>query len=316
MQYTLFLVIATAFADASLAIKRDETSSTPAINVASSTSTSESSPSETYGLDPSEFCFPRNATGHRDFNAPCNLIAAIQAQCSYGPRALDFITLPFDREETEWPDFSDPEWEQLSPDAQRVCYCQSQYTDATIGCQECHLSALGREIDNSRGLVGYDSWQDLARGLMAQYCDVDFKPEKNFAETYKELTMDVINEDGYESKSAGSSTSGSDATSVNTSTDVSAYYTMSVEGSSAYDLAMPTPESSGGQVTYTTSSVSDGRIVPTTAAAQAEASGDDDSSTGSSSEAASATSSADSGSATAYAGGVGMFAMLGMVAAL
>lgn len=52
------------------------------------------------------------------------------------------------------------------------------------------------------------------------------------------------------------------ASFVGTSTDVSLYYTMSVTRSDAYDIAVPTPDSSGN-VVYTSTRMQDGQIFPT-----------------------------------------------------
>jgi hypothetical protein len=95
---------------------------------------------------------------------------------------------------------------------------------------------------------------------------------------------------------------------------------MSVTRSDAYDLAVPTGP--GGNVSFTSTRVSDGRIVPTavndveesgsgSAGASASASA---SASGSENAAVSTTSSADSGAAaTGYAGAAGLLAVLALV---
>lgn len=318
MRQSILLALTAAVADASLVIKRDSTSATPSVDTVSAADSADSSATETDTPTTEDICFLRNATGYSDFNAPCNILKAIQGQCTYGPRALEFLNLPLDREEDEYPNFNDPEWAELSPEAQRICYCQSQFTDAMLGCQACHAAQYGPEVDLTAGLKGYDSYQDLAEDVMSQYCDVDFKPEKSFAEFYDEATEDAIDDDEQPGSSPSTSNATASATSsINTSTDVSLYYTMQVTGTSLYDLSLPSPESSGGQITYTTSSTSDGEIVPTGVAELGSMSNSDSENGGvKNDDEASTTSSADSGAATAFAGGVGVLAFIGIAAAL
>ena len=167
---------------------------------------------------------------------------------------------------------------------------------------------------------------------MDKYCDASFAPTQGFLEFYHEVGWEAFGWGGSEEEggegeggdegSSSSSSSSMQASSdpIGTSTDVSLYYTMSVTRSDAYDLAVPTGPV--GNVTFTSTRISDGRIVPTavndaeesgsgssssTASASASASGSEDA-------AASTTSSADSGvAATVYAGAAGLFAVAALV---
>jgi hypothetical protein len=72
-------------------------------------------------------CYPRNATGYFDFNAPYNQAIAIEAQCAYGPPMLQILTFAFDS--GKYPAVN-PGAPKLSPEAERTCICQSQHTSS------------------------------------------------------------------------------------------------------------------------------------------------------------------------------------------
>jgi hypothetical protein len=263
-----------------------------------------------------------------DFSAPCNLITAIEAQCLYGPKALEFLTLapdsdtyPFFDSQTENDDL-----QPQSPSNERTCICQSQFRDAYAGCTAClaaHVPFVIREL--------FDSAEVMTR-MMDKYCDVSYVPTKSFIE----ITLDDLksgggdggddevsdedeDEDSSSSSSSSSSTSAYPSDPIGTSTDVSLYYTMSVTRSDAYILAVPT--GSDGNIDFTSTRISDGEIVPTAAEAakQESVSGGFSSGSGSngaaaSTTSASTTSAADSSAATAYAGAAGLFAVAAFAA--
>jgi hypothetical protein len=262
-------------------------------------SSSDSSSYEDYG---SSLCYPHNATNSPDLSAPCNLIAAIQAQCTYGPAALEFLSLPSDSD--SFPDFNDPKWQLQSPANERVCICESQILDATLGCVAC-LKAHEGGVPFSQG----DRFADSFPGIMAKYCDVGYTPTVDFIDFMADAEGgpgDFGGEDGAESGEGVSSYSDP----IGTATDVSLYYTMSVTRSDAYNLAVPT--GANGNVTFTSTRTSEGQIVPTAVNAK-EPSGSGESGAGGEG-AASATSSADSGAATAYAGAAGLLAVAALAA--
>jgi hypothetical protein len=250
-------------------------------------------------------CYPRNATNSPDLTAPCNLIGAIQAQCTYGPAALEFISLPGDS--ALWPDFNDPKWQLQSPSNERTCICESQIIDATLGCVAC-LKAHEGGVPFSQG----EHFAETFPGIMARYCNVSYTPTESFIEFMADAQEPEGGpgdfgggQDGAESGEGASSYSDP----IGTATDVSLYYTMSVTRSDAYDLAVPT--GANGNVTFTSTRTSDGQIVPTAVNARESGSGG----SGAGGEgAASTTSAADSGAATAYAGAAGLLAVVALAA--
>jgi hypothetical protein len=196
-------------------------------------------------------CFPHNATGNLDFNAPCNQFEAIMDQCSYGPRALDLLSQPRDT----IPNHFGQEWQEQSPETQRACICQSQMADVASGCAACFKAHEHHYMPRLiKGLYHPTMFQ--------QYCDADFTVTQGFAEFSNEAWENRRpgpgEEESYDAPYTGEP--------LSTSTEVYFYYTLSVTRSDAYDIAVPTPDSAG-DATYTTTRVSDGQIVPT---AQAE----------------------------------------------
>ena len=182
--------------------------------------------------------YPMNATGHRDFNAPCNQLDIIRSQCANGPRVMYFFS-----DDTD-------EWQDQSPGTERTCICQSQITDAILGCAAC---SKAHKFSPWTG-DGTDAWEIDWHTTTAQYCDVNFTPTESFmtffADAYAAVNPDALAEITSVVKDP-----------LGTSTDVSLYYTMSVTRTDAFDIAMPT--ALGGEVTYTSTRISSGVIVPT-----------------------------------------------------
>lgn len=219
----------------------------------SATSQSLSDEEEIDAIDTNAWhgCFPHNATGNLDFNAPCNQFEAIMDECSYGPRALDLLSQPRDTT----PNYVGPEWQEHSPETQRACICQSQMADVASGCAVCfkaHEHPYMPRLIN--GLYHPTMFQ--------QYCDADFTVTQGFAEFSNEAWENRRpgpgEEESYDAPYTGEP--------LSTSTEVYFYYTLSVTRSDAYGIAVPTPDSAG-DATYTSTRISDGQIVPT---AQAE----------------------------------------------
>jgi hypothetical protein len=98
--------------------------------------------------------------------------------------------------------------------------------------------------------------------MFQQYCDTDLTVTQGFAEFSDEAWENRRPGPGEEESFDASYT----GEFLSTSTEVYLYYTLSVTRGDAYDIAVPTPDSAG-EVTYTTTRISDGQIIPT---AQAE----------------------------------------------
>ena len=190
-------------------------------------------------------CYPRNATGFFDYNAPCNQAIAIEAQCAYGPPMLQISTFAFDS--GEYPAVN-PGVPEVSPEAERTCICQSQHIDAAIGCTRC--TKAHQIYHQSKDMETY------IYAEMEQYCDVDFNTAQSFSEFSLQSSLDFFYD---EDAPADPYT----AEVISTSTDVSLYYTMSVTRSDAYDVALPTSAYWDGNMIYTSTRISDGQIVPT-----------------------------------------------------
>lgn len=324
MRQTLLLALTVAAAEASLPIRRDSAPSTSSINTVSSTNTaSPSRPRDgpPYAQLMREKCTPStNATGLPDFNAPCNILRAISAQCQYGPRGLDRVTSP----DVTAASLGEPQ----SPETERTCLCQSQFLDATLGCNACKatLPTSGDVEHKALLLPDYDTWSDFGKGAMARYCSLEYTPDKAYLDFWTDFLEEAMDVDYGKAQASSlareASSSSPPATrsslTPTTSSDVSLYYTMSVSGSAAYSLSMPTPESSRNEAVYTNTYTSDRQIVPSGMAEGGLDSDSDSSSDGSNDEEASTTLSADSGAATgntkAFAGGVGVLASFGVAA--
>lgn len=222
-------------------------------------------PEEQFSYYISDVCRPRNSTGGLDFNAPCNAMLAIQSQCEYGPNAFEkmFLIQPVDDGDIE---LDDPP--MLSNETQRACICQSQHTDMMMGCLACYKEHGGTDEEVLKA-------PDQIQTAMDAYCKADEPATQQFEEVF----MNAIGADDDETTYISPSTSASSTTfsdPIGNSTAVSLYYTPSVTGTAAYMPAVPTPESSGGDdASYTSTSVSDGQIVPTAAGSEGKASESD-----------------------------------------
>jgi hypothetical protein len=241
------------------------------------------SPTDDATINGMNACHPQDNIVALYFNAPCNQLGAIEAQCAWGPRALELISLPQDSND-KWPESHNPEWQEMTPEAQRTCFCQSQITDATVGCAAC-LNAHG--VPMLAGL--YETLYSYT--MLEQYCEISHTITKTFPEFSSEAYENCDSDEDESSESVDDEKFNSSSTEeyLGTSTDVSLYYAMLVTRSDAYDVAVPTP-ASGGDVTYTTTRISDGQIVPT-AQAEKEAGEQDPAEAGTPSISTSSTSS-------------------------
>jgi hypothetical protein len=91
---------------------------------------------------------------------------------------------------------------------------------------------------------------------MQQYCDVDYTTKQSFSDFLAEASSKFPFE--YDAPPGTHTTE-----VISTSTDVSLYYTLSVTRSDAFNVALPTPAVSGGDIIYTSTRTSSGQIVPT-----------------------------------------------------
>ena len=234
------------FGDSFTPSSTSSVSGTRSLGIATPSTSQSSTGDDRDAIQDVEGCYPRNASGYLDFNAPCNQEQAILAQCSYGSRALKIMARPFGRGES--PEFNNPKWQKMSPEAERTCLCQSQILDTGIGCLRCR-KAHQLWLQNER-MAEYE------RAEIQKYCDTDYTITQSFNEFSSDFNHDFFFDDD------GSLWSYT-AAEVITSTDVSLYYTLSVTRSDAYDIAMPTPAVSGGNVIYTSTRTFGGQIVPT-----------------------------------------------------
>ena len=72
-------------------------------------------------------CMPKNSTGGADYNAPCNAVQLLEAQCIYGDAGIAFIT-----SESSGDSVAEPAMQSNA--TQRTCICESQFFDQLQGC--------------------------------------------------------------------------------------------------------------------------------------------------------------------------------------
>lgn len=94
-------------------------------------------------------CFPGGLGNRTDWNAPCPAFQAIQAQCGYGPYALEWLK---QRGDANGNPFVPDNWALQPADTQRACFCSTQYKEMVLGCGAC-LEAHG---------ISKETWQLLA----------------------------------------------------------------------------------------------------------------------------------------------------------
>ena len=205
-------------------------------------------------------CNPTDPTTNApDWSAPCNALASIQYECMYGRNGRDLIG---DNNIYHYP-------EMQPPQAQRACICQSQHNDMLSGCMRC--------LQGHGGVEGTDWFAQSKYGpLMEAYCDAERPATGNYAYVFY---GELVGVDDGDQTAAFSPSSSSSSSLPSTSdpllaniTDVSLYFTPSITGTPAYIPALPTPRSSGGNVTFTSLETSGGLIVAT-----ARPDGDDES---------------------------------------
>ena len=191
------LALAFAGANASLLSKRQDSTA----------------PDEDYADLLQAACRPTTDRGY-DFNAPCNAVLAIQYECMYGPVGGEIIRADPDDMETIAGDGDGPG--EQPAEAQRICFCQSQFEDMIAGCMKC--------LQSHGGVEGED-WFDMSNidPVMEKYCDANTLATEGFDTFFYNAVERNTSADG-------SSTSVfSDP--IGTATDVSLYsFTPSVTG--------------------------------------------------------------------------------------
>ncbi|KAM0722444.1 hypothetical protein Q7P37_001885 [Cladosporium fusiforme] len=180
-------------------------------------------------------CSPQwNETDTPDLNTPCNAYFAIVNKCLWN----------LDPGES-----GDEDTEEQPAETQRDCLCQSQHNDQVAGCMACYKAHGGLE-----GVHWYD--MDIIESGMNEYCKADAEPEN-----YYDMVDALL-----ESETPATATeSWTYSDPLADKTEVSRYYTASMTGSAALP-AMPTPETSGGDISFASVKTSDGQIVPTASA--------------------------------------------------
>jgi len=158
----------------------------------------------------SSVCRPTNDSGDPDWSAPCNALVSVQYTCMYGISG-DTLVHPGD-------DYEEPS--ELPIEAQRVCFCESEFRDQMAGCMDC-MKAHG-------GVEGTDWFSSsLIDPAVAEYCNASAPATEGFANYIFEKV-----EGGYEDSTTDSATSESTTISdpIGNKTDVSLYFTPSVTG--------------------------------------------------------------------------------------
>lgn len=211
-------------------------------------------------------CIPHDPnTGLPDANAPCMASSAIFYQCVYGVDVFNMTdgSSNSKRQVSDPPPDGNPDNDGSSSDdddpsdlteqtlsAQRTCICESQFFDQTAGCMDCFKAHGGVENVDYIPLASFTA-------LSSSYCAASTTPTAIFEHYYNAVMT--------EPSASASATPISDP--IGNKTAVSLYFTPSVSYPAAYSIAQPTVSASGINtvVSYTTSNVVSGQIVPTAA---------------------------------------------------
>jgi hypothetical protein len=153
---------------------------------------------------------------------PCEVATAIDYQCVTG---LDWDP-DSDAAGQLQPECCETQ-DCQSPDFQRTCYCQSQYSDSLLGCYSCDLEHGGDGFD----ILNSFDWARMLE-IMDEYCDPMASPTADFA--YYILPAFLAVEYAY-------STSFADPLGFK-KTEVSLYYTPSITGVEAWSTSLSTIE--------------------------------------------------------------------------
>lgn len=158
-------------------------------------------------------CRPTTDRGY-DFNAPCNAVLAIQYECMYGPVGGEIIRAAPEDMDSIAGDGDGPDEQPF--EAQRICFCQSQFEDMTAGCMKCLESHGGAKGEDWYGM-------DTITPALEKYCDANTPATEGFNTFFFNAV------EGDTSSDASSTSAFSDP--IGTATDVSLYsFTPSVTG--------------------------------------------------------------------------------------
>lgn len=194
-------------------------------------------------------CMPTNATGYPDLTAPCNSWSRTQQLCVYGEQIRGIVDAAG---LNDYDQVSDGSMKEHHFEYQRDCICQSQQFDQMRGCMACN------------DVVGGDSGaivpSSAINSFSSSYCAVDTTPTVGYISAMNSVLA-----------SAGEATdlptaSSSSHKSLGSKTDVSLYYTPAATGASAWDVGLPT----GISATFSSLRTSEGQIVPTASAREAD----------------------------------------------
>jgi hypothetical protein len=163
----------------------------------------------------SEVCEPADQSGARDWSAPCNAVISIQYECMYGAAGAKYIrTPPQDQHEED-----EDKLPEQPDEAQRICFCQSQFKDQIVGCMKCH---------KAHGGVEGSDWfsENLIDPAVKEYCNTSQPADESFGDFF----LDHVSfGDGSTTESAGAQSS-TFSDPIENKTDVSLYFTPSVTG--------------------------------------------------------------------------------------
>lgn len=209
-----------------------------------------------------EVCYPGFSEQNIDWTAPCPAVQIIQAECTWGPEAREWLQKTLGKPAgSDGPDFISDDWEQQPLDVQRACFCSSQHSELVLGCGACFASH-GVELDDMASYLATSN-ATAVQEFEKMYCDAEVEPTSD----NRIAAFEVLLGQDYDYTKPRPSASSTASDSLGNATAVSLYFTPSV--SSAYTVDMPTASSSTGQThanawyTYTSLSTSDGLIVPT-----------------------------------------------------
>ena len=161
----------------------------------------------------SEVCEPVDQSGARDWSAPCNAVESIQYECMYGAAGAKYIHAPPQDEDED----NDDNLPEQPAEAQRICFCQSQFRDQILGCMKCR---------KAHGGVEGSDWfnENLIHPAVKEYCNASQPADESFGDFF----MDHVSLDAETTSAAAQKSTFSDP--IGNKTDVSLYFTPSVTG--------------------------------------------------------------------------------------
>jgi hypothetical protein len=165
----------------------------------------------------SEVCEPADDNGVRDWSAPCNAVLSIQYECMYGTAGGEYIRAP--PQESDFQHGDDDGLPEQPNEAQRICFCQSQFRDQIAGCMKCHKDHGGAEGSDWFGA-------NLIDPATKEYCDAS-KPAN---ESFSDFFLNHISLDNGTTTDSPAAQTSTFSDPIGNKTDVSLYFTPSVTG--------------------------------------------------------------------------------------